>query len=86
MNKYTYEFFCACPVDGEIIKYIFTITTSETIMAEHIISACAIFKNLRHKQEYIAAQLKTQFGGMQTLTGEHGATNKVKIESVNGVA
>ena len=48
-HEYTYDFISECPVDGGMINYRLVITTSEKIMAEHIVTRCAIHRKALHE-------------------------------------
>lgn len=72
MNIYRQTFYCACPNNGRVIKYKLKIRSKDTILVEHIQTACALFKSDFH--EKIADELFRRFGGKQTIKAKHHGT------------
>ncbi len=78
-NTYKHTFVVECPNNGKLIIYSLSIATEQTIMVEHIMTACGLFKSGYH--EDIADQLHERFGGHQVITANH---HGVQIETVRG--
>lgn len=78
-NTYKHTFVVECPNNAQQIIYSLQIVTDKTVMVEHILTACALFKRGYH--EDIADQLHERFGGHQVITANH---HGVQIETVRG--
>jgi hypothetical protein len=79
MNKYEYQFVAVCPENGAFVSYSLVIFHEQTILVEHIKTACALHRTGYH--EAIADDLYARFGGSQIMKADH---HGVLITSLRG--
>lgn len=79
MNVYRYQFVTTCPNNGRAIVYALEIQSDRVIYVEHIVTACALWREGFH--EAIADDLFGRFGQRQVMTAHH---HGVDIETRRG--
>lgn len=71
MNRYSTNFFCACPNNGVRIEYRLTIESGTVLSVEDIIEGIGINTDEPEYHETLADLLLERFGGQQTLVANH---------------
>lgn len=79
MNIYRHQFVAACPNNKKAIIYALEVQSARIIYAEHIVTACALWREGFH--EAIADELFRRFGERQILRAHH---HGVDIETRRG--
>lgn len=80
MNRYRHAFLRTCPSNGRSIRYSLLVETTDTVMVEDLVSACA-GEAIYH--EALADELHGRFGGRQIMRAHH---HGVWIETQRGEA